>query len=117
MSRAGWSVAYEPGAEATHVQGVSTDRHPYRMLAAHHRSMWRFAWRTTTGRRRAALPIVAVGLTGRLGVATLHRWVRAWRHTPHPVQRVGKAAGPGAHPNSSSPSAATTGGMRSRPVP
>ena len=49
LDRAGWAVGYEPAAEVRHVQGVSTNQHPYRMLAAHHRSMWRFAWRTTAG--------------------------------------------------------------------
>lgn len=58
----------------THVQGVSADRHPYRMLLAHHRSLWRFACRTTTGARRLALPVVAAGLVGRVGVtAAAHR--------------------------------------------
>jgi N-acetylglucosaminyl-diphospho-decaprenol L-rhamnosyltransferase len=65
LGRAGWRVRYEPAAEVLHVQGVSADLHPYRMLAAHHISMWRFAWRTTTGRRRVALPMVAAGLMGR----------------------------------------------------
>ncbi len=73
-SRAGWAVGYEPAAEVTHTQGVSADRHPYRMLAAHHRSLWRFARATTTGPRRLALPIVAAGLAGRVGVAAVaHR--------------------------------------------
>jgi N-acetylglucosaminyl-diphospho-decaprenol L-rhamnosyltransferase len=75
LGRAGWRVAYEPAAEVVHVQGVSADLHPYRMLAAHHRSMWLFARRTTTGARRLALPVVAVGLAGRLGVAWARRLV------------------------------------------
>ncbi len=73
LGRAGWRVGYEPAAEVMHVQGVSADRHPYRMLAAHHWSMWRFAWRTTTGARRGALPVVAVGLGGRFVAAAAHR--------------------------------------------
>ena len=44
--RAGWGVAYVPGAVVTHLQGVSTARRPYRMLVAHHRSVFRFASRT-----------------------------------------------------------------------
>ncbi|MGH9095382.1 MAG: glycosyltransferase family 2 protein [Acidimicrobiales bacterium] len=73
--RAGWAVGYEPTARVTHVQGVSTDRHPYRMLLAHHRSMWRFAWRTTAGPKRAALPLVGAGLAGRVLVAwAAHRF-------------------------------------------
>ena len=68
LGRQGWAVAYQPAAVVTHVQGVSADRHPYRMLAAHHLSMWRFAWRTTPPHRRWLLPVVLAGLTGRLGV-------------------------------------------------
>lgn len=72
--RSGWDVIYEPAAEVTHAQGVSTRLHPYRMLAVHHWSMWRFAWRSTTGARRALLPAVAVGLVARFGLAGLrHR--------------------------------------------
>ncbi|HWE54994.1 MAG TPA: glycosyltransferase family 2 protein [Acidimicrobiales bacterium] len=70
LGRAGWAVGYEPQAEVLHVQGVSANLHPYRMLAAHHRSMWRFAWRTTTGTRRLALPVVGIGLAARLAVAS-----------------------------------------------
>ncbi|MGI8754145.1 MAG: glycosyltransferase family 2 protein [Acidimicrobiales bacterium] len=72
--RSGWDVIYEPAAEVTHAQGLSTRLHPYRMLALHHWSMWRFARRSTVGARRALLPVVAVGLAARLGVAGLrHR--------------------------------------------
>ena len=39
---AGWGVGFAGTAGVTHVQGVSTARHPYRMLAAHHRSALRF---------------------------------------------------------------------------
>ncbi len=73
---AGWAVGYEPAARVRHVQGASTNQHPYRMLAAHHRSMWRFAWRTTTGSKRAVLPVVAVGLAGRLAVAAVDHRLR-----------------------------------------
>jgi N-acetylglucosaminyl-diphospho-decaprenol L-rhamnosyltransferase len=64
--RAGWHVGYQPEAEVVHIQGVSADRHPYRMITAHHRSLWRFARRTTAGRRRLLLPVVAFGLAGRV---------------------------------------------------
>jgi N-acetylglucosaminyl-diphospho-decaprenol L-rhamnosyltransferase len=74
VHRAGWDVLYEPAAEVTHTQGVSTRLHPYRMLAVHHWSMWRFAWQSTVGARRALLPVVALGLVGRLALAGLrHR--------------------------------------------
>jgi N-acetylglucosaminyl-diphospho-decaprenol L-rhamnosyltransferase len=77
--RAGWAVGYEPAAVVTHVQGVSANQHPYRMLAAHHGSMWRFAWRSTTGPKRAALPVVAVGLAGRLAVSAAQHRVQTGR--------------------------------------
>ncbi|HUJ66941.1 MAG TPA: glycosyltransferase family 2 protein [Acidimicrobiales bacterium] len=86
LGRAGWRVRYEPAAEVLHVQGVSADLHPYRMLAAHHVSMWRFAWRTTTGVRRVALPLVATGLMARFVLTAAHR--RAQGTIP------GKASGP-----------------------
>ncbi len=65
----GWAVGYEPAAVVTHVQGVSTDLRPYRMLAAHHRSMWRFARQSMTGRRRMLLPALGAGLAARWAVA------------------------------------------------
>ncbi|MDA8048396.1 MAG: glycosyltransferase family 2 protein [Actinomycetota bacterium] len=73
LGRAGWAVGYEPAAEVVHVQGVSADLHPYRMLLAHHRSMWLFARRTTRGHRRLALPLVAGGLMARFVVASARR--------------------------------------------
>ena len=66
LREAGWSVAYEPVAPVVHVQGASADRHPYRMLYAHHVSMWRFAYRRTKGWRRCALVFVMPGLACRL---------------------------------------------------
>jgi N-acetylglucosaminyl-diphospho-decaprenol L-rhamnosyltransferase len=82
LRRAGWEVGYEPGAEAVHVQGVSADLHPYRMLVAHHRSLWRFARRTATGRRRLGLPVVLLGLVGRLAVAAARRRLAGRGHGP-----------------------------------
>ena len=70
---AGWVVAFEPAGEAVHVQGVSTDRHPYRMIAAHHRAILRFAARTTTGPKRLLLPVMAAALVVRTPLAWLHR--------------------------------------------
>jgi N-acetylglucosaminyl-diphospho-decaprenol L-rhamnosyltransferase len=79
--RAGWEVVYEPASHVMHVQGASTERHPYRMLFAHHISMWRFAWRTTTGPQRLALPLVMAGLVVRLGLLAARRWAGG-RHRP-----------------------------------
>ena len=68
---AGWGVGFAGTAEVTHVQGVSTARHPYRMLVAHHRSALRFTARTTKGWRRAALPVAALVLGLRMAMATV----------------------------------------------
>jgi N-acetylglucosaminyl-diphospho-decaprenol L-rhamnosyltransferase len=68
---AGWGVGFAGTAEVTHVQGASTARHPYKMMAAHHRSALRFTMRTTKGWRRAALPLAAVVLGARMAIATL----------------------------------------------
>ncbi len=68
---AGWGVGFAGTAEVTHVQGASTARHPYRMMAAHHRSALRFTVRTTRGWRRAALPLAAVVLGARMAIAAV----------------------------------------------
>ena len=73
--QAGWEVAYEPSARVMHVQGVSTDLHPYRMIAAHHRSLLRYWWRTTPSSHRFLLPVVSFGLLVRLVLAWTHRLI------------------------------------------
>jgi N-acetylglucosaminyl-diphospho-decaprenol L-rhamnosyltransferase len=69
LRRAGWRVLYLPAASVTHVGGVSSRRHPYRMLAAHHRSTLRFFSRSSAGGERALVPVVALGLFARLLLA------------------------------------------------
>ncbi|MSO79710.1 MAG: glycosyltransferase family 2 protein [Acidimicrobiia bacterium] len=65
----GWRVAYEPGGEVVHVQGASTRHHPYRMLVAHHRSLFRFAAKRWHGWRRILLVPTAGFLVLRTGLA------------------------------------------------
>ena len=89
LAKAGWSVAYEPAAEVVHAQGVSADRSPYRMLFAHHVSMWRFARRTEKGRRRGLLPLVLAGLTVRLGLTVARRALAGRRPGGPPEGRAG----------------------------
>jgi N-acetylglucosaminyl-diphospho-decaprenol L-rhamnosyltransferase len=72
--RSGWGVGYEPAAEVLHIQGVSANQRPYRMIVAHHRSMWRFARRSTLGWRRLLLPVIGAGLLGRVLLAWAMRW-------------------------------------------
>jgi N-acetylglucosaminyl-diphospho-decaprenol L-rhamnosyltransferase len=62
LGQAGWQVRYAPAAEVTHLQGISTDRHPFRMIVEHHRSLLRFASRSSRGWRRLALPLITVGI-------------------------------------------------------
>jgi N-acetylglucosaminyl-diphospho-decaprenol L-rhamnosyltransferase len=80
LRRAGWKVGYEPAATVVHEIGRSTDQTPYRMIVAHHRSVWRYAVRRSTGWRRALLPLIAVALVVRTGLAWVHR---ATRRRPH----------------------------------
>jgi N-acetylglucosaminyl-diphospho-decaprenol L-rhamnosyltransferase len=80
LRRSGWQAVYEPAGAVMHVQGASTARHPYRMLAEHHRSAWRFAERRFTGPRRVLLPFAATYLTVRAAITmALHALrSRAW---------------------------------------
>jgi N-acetylglucosaminyl-diphospho-decaprenol L-rhamnosyltransferase len=80
MKRAGWRTRYEPAGRVIHAIGRSTDQTPYRMIAEHHRSLLRYATKTTTGSRRLLLPLIAVALAAR----TVLAWIqRAWRQKPH----------------------------------
>ncbi|MDP8988347.1 MAG: glycosyltransferase family 2 protein [Actinomycetota bacterium] len=80
LRQKGWRTGYEPAARVTHAIGRSTDQTPYRMIAAHHRSLWRYAAKTATGRRRLLLPVIAVALV----VRTVLAWAqRAARGRPH----------------------------------
>ncbi len=76
LRRAGWGVFYEPAAAVVHEQGRSTSRHPYRMIAAHHGSMWRFAVRSARRRQLPLLPLVAAGLLVRLALALAEHLLR-----------------------------------------
>jgi N-acetylglucosaminyl-diphospho-decaprenol L-rhamnosyltransferase len=71
--QAGWGVGFAGTAAVTHVQGVSTARHPYRMIVAHHRSALRFTMRTASGWRRAALPFAAMVLGVRMAMALVRQ--------------------------------------------
>lgn len=81
LRQAGYRVDYVPAASVSHVQGLSTAKHPYRMLLAHHRSALRFAARTTTGWRRVGLPAVALLLILRLSALSLRQLLSGGRGT------------------------------------
>jgi N-acetylglucosaminyl-diphospho-decaprenol L-rhamnosyltransferase len=73
LRRAGWDIYYEPAGRVMHAQGASTEHHPFRMIAAHHISLLRFAGRSTRGPKRLLLPVVAVGLGVRAMLVALRR--------------------------------------------
>jgi len=73
---AGWRVGYEPAGRVVHTIGVSSELAPYRMILAHHRSLLRFARRSTTGPRRALLPLIGAGLAVRTVLAWVQRVLR-----------------------------------------
>ena len=76
---AGLAVGYDPDALVIHIQGVSTEQLPYRMLAAHHRSILRWWWQSHGWPGRAFTPFVAVGLGIRFALAVADRIVRPRR--------------------------------------
>jgi N-acetylglucosaminyl-diphospho-decaprenol L-rhamnosyltransferase len=69
LRRAGWRVAYEPAGTVVHVQGASTAHRPYRMIAAHHRSLLRFASKRWHGVTRLLLAPAAAFLALRAVLA------------------------------------------------
>jgi N-acetylglucosaminyl-diphospho-decaprenol L-rhamnosyltransferase len=73
LARSGWRTGYESSARVLHLAGVSTAAVPYRMIVAHHLSLWRFARRTACDSERLMLPVVAVGIAGRCVVVCLRR--------------------------------------------
>lgn len=73
LAEAGWQSIYVPAAVVTHTGGHATRRRPRAMLAAHHRSLYRYLSRQYTGARLAPLrAVLAVGLLLRYLLAT--RW-------------------------------------------
>jgi N-acetylglucosaminyl-diphospho-decaprenol L-rhamnosyltransferase len=68
LTQGGWRVSYEPAGTVMHVQGATTQAHPYRMLLEHHRSLWRFADRRFQGRWRVLLGPAAAFLAFRAGM-------------------------------------------------
>jgi N-acetylglucosaminyl-diphospho-decaprenol L-rhamnosyltransferase len=79
LRRLGWRVGYDPAGAAVHVQGASTEGHPYRMILEHHRSAYRFASRRWQGLQRGLLPPTALFLAIR---AVLDMAARGLRTRP-----------------------------------
>jgi N-acetylglucosaminyl-diphospho-decaprenol L-rhamnosyltransferase len=73
LRRLGWRLAYEPAGTVVHVQAVSTDRHPYRMIVRHHQSAFRWATKSWRGPRRLLLLPTAALLVARAAVVIAAR--------------------------------------------
>lgn len=70
LALAGYRSVYVPSALVAHTGGHATRLHSTRMLAEHHRSLYRYLARQYGGRRYAWLrPLLAVGLGARFVVA------------------------------------------------
>lgn len=80
LHQAGWRVRYEPSSRVVHEVSGSADQTPYRMIAEHHRSLYRFNKKRVTGWRAGLLPVLAAGLGVRTVLAWAQRW---WRGKPH----------------------------------
>jgi N-acetylglucosaminyl-diphospho-decaprenol L-rhamnosyltransferase len=75
LARAGWRTGYESSAHVLHLAGISTAPFPFRMIVAHHLSLWRFARQSSRGSERLLLPVVAVGIASRCLAVCLRRAV------------------------------------------
>ena len=83
---AGWRVAYEPGGAVLHLQGLSTARHPYRMIIEHHRSAARFASKHWQGSRRLLLGPAVVFLAVRAATQVVARATGGRTDGPRPIR-------------------------------
>ena len=83
LNEQGWQVALNREAVVRHAIGGSSETAPYRMIAAHHVSLWRFARRTRRGVNRAVLPLIGFGLVARALLVAARRTVH---HRPPAVR-------------------------------
>lgn len=78
IAEAGWENVYVPSATVIHIGADSTKRHPRRMLAAHHRSLYRYLARQYAGARYLPLRLaLRAGLAAHLALAAVVRKVAA----------------------------------------
>lgn len=86
LARAGWSSVYVPGATVTHTGGHATTRQPAAMLAAHHRSAYRYLARRYRGPLWAPLRLViGAGLIARYLLGRRLAAVRAGAQPTRPA--------------------------------
>lgn len=75
LAKAGWRVGLVADATVRHAIGGSSQATPYRMIVAHHRSLWLFATRSTRGPERLLLPVVGLALMTRAAAVSVRRLV------------------------------------------
>jgi N-acetylglucosaminyl-diphospho-decaprenol L-rhamnosyltransferase len=76
LAQRGWGVAQITDAVVTHHIGGSSKHRRFGTVVEHHRSLWRFAIRQSSGLSRFLLPIVAVGLMTRCAVVLIMQTIR-----------------------------------------
>lgn len=81
----GWPVIFTPNAHVVHHQGVSSTRHPYRAVVAHHRSLITYTNRTTSGPGRIFLPVIWCGIVAR-GCVVAAKTLAQRGHRRHPSE-------------------------------
>jgi N-acetylglucosaminyl-diphospho-decaprenol L-rhamnosyltransferase len=79
LGQAGWQVAYEPSSVVVHAQGVAADLHPYKMIVAHHKSMWTFSRRRTRDPTGLGGAVLLAGLAARAALSVAARFVSGAR--------------------------------------
>jgi N-acetylglucosaminyl-diphospho-decaprenol L-rhamnosyltransferase len=83
LHEAGWRIRYEPSSTIVHEVSASADQTPYKMIAAHHRSIYRFNKKRATGWRRLLVPLIGLGLGVRMVLAWIQRAIRRKPHAAH----------------------------------
>jgi N-acetylglucosaminyl-diphospho-decaprenol L-rhamnosyltransferase len=90
LHEAGYGCVYVPSALVTHSGGHATRLHSTRMLAEHHRSMYRYLSRQYAGLRYVWLrPLLAAGLLARFVVATRVRRLREGAEPTRSARELG----------------------------
>lgn len=66
-----YKVRYCGNAEVVHVQGITTQNRPLRMVVAHHKSLWTYAKLTREGWRKIELIPIGFGILARLLISAI----------------------------------------------
>ena len=69
ISDRGYKIRFCGQAVVRHVQGLTTASRPFKMIFAHHKSLWTYAKLTRNGWRKIQLPLIGIGILFRLSVS------------------------------------------------